>query len=204
MSHKKSFSKFTEQDIEDLQIQIIQQNWLQTSLKIAPSDLLIQLFALNLKLPLFTEKAKSELIITPILNEVWAKNSDYFTIYSGYNFEVDKSKGLRGFCDYLLARTPQSVFINTPILAVVEAKNEQDLPNATPQCVAEMYAAYLFNQRKKSNISVVYGVITSGFEWMFLKLENQVAILDTQRYFLNQLPDLLGAIQTVVDLSKKQ
>lgn len=196
---RKSYSKFNERDIEDLGIRIIQENWFQHSFQLPPSDLLTQTFAINLQLPVFTEKAKSELIITPILNEIWARNTAFFTIYSGYNFEVDKSKGLNGFCDYILARTPQSVFINTPVLAVVEAKNEQDLPNATPQCVAEMYAAYLFNEQRHKSIPIIYGIITSGFEWMFLKLENKVAILDTKRYFLNQLPELLGALQTIID-----
>lgn len=198
----KSYSKFTANDIEELGINIIQNNWLQTTKLVQPSSLLTQLFAINLQLPLYTEKAKSELIITPILNEIWAKNTSFFTIYSGYNFEVDKARGLNGFCDYLFAKMPASVFINTPVIAVIEAKNEQDLPTATPQCVAEMYAAYLFNEKRKHNIPIIYGIITSGFEWMFLRLENQTASLDTKRYFLNQLPELLGALQTTIDLCK--
>ncbi len=203
MNTKKSYSKFKAQDIETLGITIIQADWLTDMILLPPSDLLLQLFALNLKLPLFTEKAKSELIITPILNEVWAKNQHDFTIYSGYNFEVDKKRGLNGFCDYLLAKMPQGVFINTPVFAIVEAKNEQDLPNAMPQCVAEMYAAKIFNENRHKDIPIIYGAVTSGFEWMFLKLSDNEAILDSKRYFLNNLPELLGAIQSIIDRCKK-
>lgn len=199
MKEKKSYSKFKYEDIEQLGLSIVQEPWLTPTAPIAPSDLLLQLFDINLKLPLFTEKAKSELIITPILNEIWVKNQTRFTIYSGYNFEVDKKRGLNGFCDYLLAKLPLSVFINTPVFAVVEAKNEQDLPHAVPQCVAEMYAAHLFNEARHKEIPIIYGAITSGFEWVFLKLEQNVAMLDPKRYFLNELPTLLGAIQTIID-----
>jgi hypothetical protein len=199
MKEKKSYSKFKAEDIEALGIAIIQADWLTPTATVPPSNLLLQLFDINLKLPLFTEKAKSELIITPILNDVWAKNQTAFTIYSGYNFEVDKKRGLNGFCDYLLAKMPQSVFINTPVFAIVEAKNEQDLPYALPQCVAEMYAARIFNETRQKEIPIIYGAITSGFEWMFLKLEGNLATLDPKRYFLNDLPALLGAIQTIID-----
>ena len=48
-------------------------------------------------LPLFSEKAKSELIIMPILKEIRRKNRT-FNIFSGYSFDVDKAQSLNGIC----------------------------------------------------------------------------------------------------------
>jgi hypothetical protein len=202
MIQAKSYSKFTYNDIEELGLSVIRDSWLEASSTIMPSSLLEQILALNLKLPLFSEKAKSELIITPVLNEIWSNNQDIFTIYSGYSFEVDKTRGLKGFCDYMLAMVPQSVFINTPIITLVEAKNEEDLSQATPQCAAEMYAAQLYNIKRNHNIPIIYGIITSGFEWVFLKLEDNLITMDTRRYFLNDIPQLLGVLQTLIDTFK--
>ncbi len=71
---------------------------------IAPSEILRQQLAEAEELPIKSEKARSELIITPILLELRRRNNKFFTIYSGDSLIVDKEKGLTGECDFILAK----------------------------------------------------------------------------------------------------
>ena len=94
-------------------------------------------------LPLFSEKAKSELIIMPILKEIRRKNRT-FNIFSGYAFDVDKAQSLNGICDYILSSNLESIEIKSPIFCLVEAKNKT-IEEGIGQAAAEMIAAKLFN-----------------------------------------------------------
>ncbi|GCL35647.1 MAG: hypothetical protein ACKO9I_12000 [Sphaerospermopsis kisseleviana] len=51
--------------------------------------------------------------------------------------------------------------INAPVILVVEAKNE-NIKGGLGQCIAEMYAAKLFNEREENEITEIYGVVTTG------------------------------------------
>lgn len=68
------------------------------------------------------------------------------------------------------------------------------------QCAAEMLATRLFNEATENDISIVHGAVTSGTEWLFLRLEGDALLVDTRRYALANLPELLGALQTVLDV----
>lgn len=148
-------------------------------------------------LSLNTEKAKSEFIIAPLLNELRQHNKNVFAVYSGVQFNVASSLGLQGFCDFLLAKLPLSLVPQTPIIAVVEAKLYQDLSAAVPQCAAEMYATQLWNEQKKQPLRQVYGAVTTGETWLFLRLQNHILQVDTTTYYLHQLPLLLGVWQHI-------
>ena len=77
--------------------------------------------------PAESEKAKSEFFIAPIINEVRLKNVKKITFFSGCQFNVDEKRGLKGFCDFLISTKYNAAFIESPLLAVVESKNNQDL-----------------------------------------------------------------------------
>ena len=83
-------------------------------------------------------------------------------------------------------------------MAIVEAKHNQDLPDASPQCIAEMYAAQLLNEKNHDVVPVIYGVVTNGYEWLFLQLEQNQVLLDINRYGIKNLPELLGVWQIIV------
>ena len=38
------------------------------------------------------------------------------------------------------------------------------------QCAAEMVAARIFNKQKKREYNTIYGVVTSGTEWLFFEI----------------------------------
>ena len=148
--------------------------------------------------PVSTEKAKSELIITPILREIRRANHNAFKIFSGYTFNVEESKGLMGVCDYLLTRKGDIVEPEAPIFCLVEAKNGV-VEDGFGQCAAEMLAARIFNERDKQPTDVVFGCVTNAYEWVFLKLEGDTVFVDSKRFQLNDLPILLGVLQHIID-----
>ena len=156
---KKSYSHYDYPDLKELAIDVVSTKLFTSITLLKPSDLLLQILSINQQLPLQSEKAKSALLITPILNELWQRNPKVFTYFSGYQFNVDTTRGLKGFCYYILCKKYNAVFIESPLCAVVEAKHNQDLLDAVPQCAAEMYAAQLFNEQQGNNIQNIYGIV---------------------------------------------
>ncbi len=77
-----------------------------------------------LALSINTEKARSELIIINILLEVKDKLSEKISLFSGIDFNVDKEQGLNGFCDYIISCSPEQLYLDIPVIVIVEAKNE--------------------------------------------------------------------------------
>ncbi len=145
-----------------------------------------------------SEKAKSEFLIVPILKEI-RRNNKQFSIFSGYTFDVDKEQSLGGICDYILSTEIDSLEIKSPIFCLVEAKN-RTTTEGIPQVASEMIAAQIFNERENSQIDVIYGCVSTGTEWLFLKLSNKILTIDTERYFLSpsDLPKLLGTLTAIV------
>lgn len=148
-----------------------------------------------------TEKSKSELIIVPILKEVRRNNAEKITYFSGFSFDVSAEKSLTGICDFIFGYAPQTLEINTPIFCLIEAKN-RTLEEGLGQCAAEMYAAQLYNSQEGDDIPVVYGSVTNGYDWVFLKLENNSLIIDTQRFTVLKIAELLGVFQLIINSIK--
>ena len=126
-----------------------------------------------LALALSTEKARSELIISPVLVEVWQMTNQEIGLFSGVDFSVDTANGLAGVCDFILTRSQQQLFVKAPVVMLVEAKNE-DMKRGYAQCAAEMIAARQFNMQEKTESEPIYGVVTIGDNWKFLTLEGSV------------------------------
>ena len=112
---------------------------------------------------------------------------------------MDPQKELKGVCDFLLTRKPDAIEINDPVFCLVEAKN-RTIEEGFGQCAAEMYTAFLFNKEFGVESPIVYGCVTNAFECVFLKLENETIIIDNYRYSINDLSELLGALQKIFDV----
>jgi hypothetical protein len=71
---------------------------------ITPSDLLLKTLDYNVPLAIAigTEKARSEFIIANVLLEVRRILNNKIGLFSGTNLDVDKEKGLTGYCDFIL------------------------------------------------------------------------------------------------------
>lgn len=150
-----------------------------------------------LALAINTEKARSELVIAPLLAALRAQLGHRFSVFSGIDFTVDAAQGLAGYCDFILSRSPEQQFLRSPVAAIVEAKNE-NLKSGLGQCVAAMVGARLFNEREGRPAREVYGAVTSGSLWRFLRLGGSALALDQQEYHVRQLPKLIGILSRVV------
>lgn len=140
-----------------------------------------------------TEKARSELIIAPILLEIRRQHRGKVGFFSGTEFTVDPDAGLSGYCDYILTASADLYEVRSPVVTLVEAKNE-DIKGGLSQCIAEMVAAYRFNQQQGEKISTIYGVVTTGIIWKFLRLTYPVVAIDLAEYYVNEIDKILGIL----------
>ena len=167
---------------------------------ITPSDYLTT--GLAKKVPLAaaigTEKARSELIVADVLVELCEKFDYRISFFSGIDFNVDAENDLTGVCDFLISLSPGQLFLEEPVIALVEAKNT-DMKLGLGQCVAEMIAAQRFNQEKGNDIPCIYGATTTGVNWQFLKLTENNLQIDIDIYPIRQSDRILGILSSMVN-----
>ena len=102
-----AYSDFTTiAKVKALGLEVLEVKFLPKIASIEPSAYLQE--ALRLGLPVIlargSEKARSELLIAPILLEVSRHLSHKVSLFSGEDFTVDASRGLNGSCDFLISR----------------------------------------------------------------------------------------------------
>ena len=192
------YSQFSIENVQsELGVQLQDRLNLFTSAEpVEYSDLLSQLLEkyAPLAIAIGTEKSRSEFIIAPILFELKQQLNNTVSLFSGKEFNVEPLRGLTGFCDFMISRSPEQLFIKSPVIAVVEAKND-NISSGLGQCVAEMVAAQIFNQRNQNSISSIYGVVTTGSIWKFLKLHESTVEADLDEYYLSDVGKILGILR---------
>ncbi|MGF1514998.1 MAG: hypothetical protein ACFB5Z_15060 [Elainellaceae cyanobacterium] len=159
---------------------------------IEPDDLLKAALAENLPLALAqgNEKARSEWIINPILTAVRRISRASVSVFSGREFNIDPARDLVGYVDFLIARSPRLLVLESPVVMLVEAKPE-NLNAGLGQCAAEMVAAQMFNQQPDQ---AIYGCVTNGELWKFLVLRQTDLTIDLEAYALEPVARLLGIL----------
>ena len=193
-----AFTEFTTANVEE-----------KLNLTLAPADLFPAvapcappawlpdiLSRMSQHIPAESEKARCETQIALILLAAAEAGSPPITVFSGEKLEVDAVKGLSGEFDFLLARTDPIPRIRAPLLMVAEAK-KLDISGGLGQCIAQMEAARLFNQ-KAGNDLTVFGCVTTGELWQFLRHDVTTVALDTRRYAVQQLDLLLGVFHDIL------
>ena len=196
-----SYSNFSLEKVKQkFNLKIIENLGIFANIKPVNSSQLLQII-LKDNLPIAiasnSEKARSEMIIAPILVELKRNFGDEINLFSGVNFTVDETRELNGVCDFLITHSPEKLIISAPIITLVEAKKE-DLNAGLGQCIAEMVAAQIFNQKENNNISMILGVVTSGTNWRFLKLEATNVYIDLSEYYLSDLNKILGILSSSI------
>jgi hypothetical protein len=163
------------------------------------SDLLVTILGENVDLAVAinTEKARSEMIISPVLLEIRRKFKGQISLFSGVEFTVDVQQGLNGICDFIISSSKEQLFVRAPVITLVETKNE-NLKSGLAQCIAEMVAAQLFNERQGNEIKSIYGVITIGTIWQFLKLQDKVISIDLSEYYIKDIKKILGILVSAI------
>jgi len=149
-----------------------------------------------------SEASRSEVIISPILREVYKK------YYKKYSFWIQKSISyddiLCGTPDYILSEKSElgKTVLEKPIVIVVEAKRN-DFEQGWGQCLAELVASQKIND---DSGSAVYGIVTDGNLWQFGKLEKNCFFKNTENFTVDRLSLLYGALNYVVqavEMTKK-
>jgi hypothetical protein len=145
-----------------------------------------------------TEKARSELIIAPVLVEIRKIFDKKISFFSGIEMNIDKERDLVGFCDFIISKSPEQLFLSTPVITVVEAKNE-NIMSGLGQCAAEMIATKIFNEQDGTTLSKIYGVVTSGNLWKFLKLEGDKIYIDMDDYSIKEVFKIVGILCSMIE-----
>jgi hypothetical protein len=164
---------------------------------IPPPGWLTDQLAKTRQLALLSEKSRSEFIVAPILLAVRDLSGDQLVILSGQRLDVDAAKGLTGECDFILSTGLALPFLQAPLLMLIEAKRH-DIESALGQCVAQMVGAQMFNERAGLADRAVYGCVTTGEAWQFLRLMGSIVSVHPDRLYLDNLGGILGAILSAV------
>ena len=172
---------------------------------VEPSDRLIETLADGLPLAraIATEKGKSEFIIAPILLEVKRRATSPVSLFSGTNFIVSPTRGLMGYCDFILCSSEQQYFLSRPVVTIVKAKKD-DIAIGLGQCAAEMVAAQLFNSNEQIDCPPIYGVVTTGTVWKFLKLFDSTLYIDVNEHYIDRLDLLLAILLSIVNSAQRR
>jgi hypothetical protein len=204
VAKEMSYSDFSLKQIkEKLKLEIVEnQDLFSAIIELPVSDLLSATLKYNIPLAMAvgTEKARSELIISNILLEVRKILNNQVSLFSGVIFDVDKERGLAGFCDFIISQSPEQFYLSAPIITVVEAKNE-NIVGGLGQCVAEMYASSLFNEKEGLQLPAVFGAVTTGNAWKFLKLEQNTVYIDIKDYYIDNVSKIVGILVEMAKLN---
>jgi hypothetical protein len=163
-SFAKAKQMFQLQTVED-------QNILPNPLKeVGISDILRSTLDENIPLAIAigSEKARSELIIAPLLVEIRKIFAHQISLFSGTEFNIDSELGLNGVCGFIISKSSEQLTIEAPVVILVEAK-KADLNSGMGQVSAAMVAAQMFNREQSLEIQGVYGCITNG-DFYILKI----------------------------------
>lgn len=198
-----AYSNFTLRKVKqefDLTLQE-QEFFLPKITPIAPSQYLTETLRRNLALALAvgTEKARSELLISPVLVEVREILERKISVFSGIDFTVDESLGLNGICDFLISRSAEQLLVESPVVVIAEAKKD-DLNSGMGQCIAEMIAAQKFNELNHGSIEHIYGTVTTGTIWRFLRLTDRTVSVDLTDYGMPPVDQILGILTYLVQV----
>ena len=120
-------------------------------------------------------------------------------LFSGVDFSIDVDSGLNGVCDFLLTRSTDELVIEAPAIVLIEAR-KGELNAGWGQCAAEMIAAQMFNLANGQEVPTIYGSVTTGTQWQFLKLSGKDLTIDTTEYSLNPIDRILGILKWMVDI----
>lgn len=151
----------------------------------------------GLRQDLLSEKARSEFLVVPILLACQELSTQPLAIFSGQRLDVDPARGLIGECDFILAATPPLPGLRAPLVTIVEAKRN-DVEGGIWQCIAQMMGARLFNERSGQPIGEVFGCVTNGEVWQFLRLAGEKAEIERRHLYIDDVGSILAVFGAIL------
>lgn len=147
-----------------------------------------------------SEASRSELIISPLLREVYKRHADKYAFWIQKSITFDEV--LSGTPDYIFSKKSSlgKTVLETPIVIVVEAK-KNDFEQGWGQCLAELVASQKINN---DAVKPVYGVVTDGNLWQFGRLAGQIFTINERNYTIDDIQELYGALEFLADLVERE
>ncbi|MBE7380826.1 MAG: hypothetical protein F6J95_005395 [Leptolyngbya sp. SIO1E4] len=142
-----------------------------------------------------SEGARCELVIFPILREIYKRYTDETALWVQKSFAVDAK--LSSTPDYMISRKPElgKTILESPLLLLVETKRN-DFEQGWGQCLAELIAPSLNHHSRP-----VYGIVTDGKLWEFGRLQDQVFTKNAASYTISNLETLFCVLNGLLDLA---
>ena len=140
-----------------------------------------------------SEAARTEVIIFPILREVYKRYNDTYSLW--IQKPITYNERLTGTPDYLIATKSAlgKTVLETPLVVIAEAK-KNDFEQGWGQCLAELIAAQKINLNDRF---AVYGIVTDGKLWEFGKLVENTFTKNIESYTVDHLPKLFGVLNFI-------
>jgi hypothetical protein len=180
---------------EEYQIKYQEENFVSELWMDVPA-LFLGEFAFNLTCmdAFSSEAARCELVIFPILREIYKRYCDKAAFWIQKPFAYDAK--LNGTPDYVLSQKSElgKTILGLPLLLLVEAKRN-DFEQGWGQCLAELVAADYLNHHKRP----IYGIVTDGKLWEFGRLQHQIFTKNTASYTITNLDALFFALNYLFD-----
>ncbi len=142
-----------------------------------------------------SEKALAECVIAPMLGAAKAHLAGQSGIFSG---EMLTGAGLADVCDFVLSPNPNACIPEAPLLVVCQV-GRAGWFDSVAGCVAAMVSARELNKRAANQPVATYGCLTSGTEWHFLRLENQLTYVEPSSVSFNALGQALGNLVWLIE-----
>jgi hypothetical protein len=202
------YSSFTLDDVEEkFGLDFKASSFIPELKPIPPSEWLKETLLMTLPLAKVagSEKARSEFIIAPILVELIKLTNNEISVFSGEDFTVDsptetlceRELGLNITCDFIISQSSNQIKVSAPVIALVKARKGM-LKDGWGQGIAEMLAANKFNEHRKKSIEYMYGIVTSGNSWQFLRMKEETVIIDPDEYTIASIEKLLAILNWMV------
>lgn len=163
--------------------------WLLNAQPRPPSDTLQEILSRFEFFDLQSSEPAKTLLIDALFVEVVPRHKK-LKVWKEAILNTDTTTGV---ADYVIA--PKRAYMATPLLCVAEAKKD-DFPKGRIQCLAEMAACRWNNQQRGLDFEV-YGIVSNGQVWQFYQLTQTSDLLESTLYTVDNLPELLGALDHV-------
>ncbi|EDN70360.1 conserved hypothetical protein [Beggiatoa sp. PS] len=76
---------------------------------------------------------------------------------------------------------------------MLKPKNE-NITGGLGQCIAEMFASSIFNEKEGEPLPKIYGAVTTGNAWRFLEYQENTAFIDSVEYHITHLNKIVGIL----------
>ncbi len=142
----------------------------------------------------------AENLVSPVLRAVWRKYITEINMWTHQAIKYDAD--LSGVPDFMFTNLDKKQYeiMSYPIITSVEAKAE-NFVEGWSQCIVQMLACQKLNN--KPNV-IIFGIVTTGKQWEFGKLEGDIITKNTIGCGIDNLPKLMAILDYLLSEAKKQ